>query len=63
VAGGVLTPTQAAPLLEGVDEVLNGAPPPGPIAVNDAYDVIEDQILSVAQPGLFANDVDPREVG
>jgi hypothetical protein len=63
VAAGVLTETQAAPLLDGVNEVLDGPPPPGPIAVNDAFDATEDQILNVAQPGILGNDIDIQGSG
>ncbi len=39
-----------------VIEILDGAPP---VATNDTYTVNEDQLLTVAVPGILGNDIDP----
>jgi hypothetical protein len=63
VAEGVLSEMQASPLLESINEVLDGPISRAPIALNDAYEVNEDTILTVVQPGVLENDIDTNGAG
>jgi uncharacterized delta-60 repeat protein len=43
-----------------VNVSINVAPNQPPVAVNDAYSMNEDGVLSISAPGLLANDSDPE---